>query len=226
LRLVPAAAPPVTCAEPADPSPAALDRLIRQESTREFDLVKGPPARFTLVPAGPDRHLLLFVAHHLVFDGISKDILVRDLARFYASPEAAEPLPFTWQEPGADTLEAAREFWAARWSEPADLVLPRQRRTGRRFGPGEQIDAGLDRDLTAAAAKAAAETGASPFEVLLAGMHALLFRYGTGDVAVAIDVTSRGPATRDHTGPFVGELPVLSRPEGGRSFRDLVQEQR
>src|SRR5690606_22560007 len=29
-----------------------------------------------------------------------------------------------------------------------------------------------------------------------------------------------------HIGPFVGELPVLSRPEGGRSFRDLVQELR
>ncbi|MDA0635147.1 amino acid adenylation domain-containing protein, partial [Nonomuraea sp. MCN248] len=228
LRLVPAAEPVVTLADLPDPSPDALERLIRQESAREFDLEKGPPARFTLAPAGPGRHLLLFVAHHLVFDGMSKDILVRDLARFYASGSggAVEPVSFAWREPGPDALAEAREFWAGRWSEPAELVLPGQRRTGRRYGPGEQIDAGLDHELGRAAAKAAAATGASTFEVLLAGVHALLFRYGTENVAVAIDVTTRGPGARDHIGPFVSELPVLSRPDPGQAFRGFVQELR
>ncbi|MFG1945396.1 amino acid adenylation domain-containing protein [Nonomuraea sp. NPDC048826] len=228
LRLVPAAEPVVTLADLPDPSPAALNRLIRQESAREFDLEKGPLARFTLAPAGPDRHLLLFVAHHLVFDGMSKDILVRDLARFYASGSGgtAEPLPFAWQEPEPGALAAAREFWAGRWTEPAEIVLPRQRRTGRRYGPGEQIDAGLDHELGRAAEKVAGATGASTFEVLLAGVHALLFRYGTENVAVAIDVTTRGPETRDHIGPFVSELPVLSRPEAGQAFRAFVRELR
>ncbi|MGI5274222.1 amino acid adenylation domain-containing protein [Nonomuraea sp. CA-218870] len=230
LRLVSAAEPVVTLAELPDPSPGALERLIRQESAREFDLEKGPPARFTLAPAGPGRHLLLFVAHHLVFDGMSKDILVRDLARFYASGlgagEAVEPVSFAWREPGPDALAEAREFWAGRWSEPAEIVLPGQRRTGRRYGPGEEIDAGFDHELGGAAAKAAAAIGASTFEVLLAGVHALLFRYGTDNVAVAIDVTTRGPATRDHIGPFVSELPVLSRPEAGQAFRGFVRELR
>ncbi|TDD20800.1 non-ribosomal peptide synthetase, partial [Nonomuraea diastatica] len=35
-------------------------------------------------------------------------------------------------------------------------------------------------------------------------------------------VTTRGPATRDHIGPFVNELPVLSRPSGGQTFREHV----
>ncbi|MFB9474180.1 amino acid adenylation domain-containing protein [Nonomuraea salmonea] len=218
LRLVPAAEPSVTVADLDDP-----DRLIREESARPFDLEKGPLARFTLAPAGEGRHLLLVVAHHLVFDGISKDILVRDLAAAYGS-ESLRPLPFTWQEPGEDVLAAAREFWAGR--EPAEIVLPGQRRTERRYGPGEQIDAGLDHELTRSARKAAAATGASTFEVLLAGVHALLFRYGTENVAVAVDVTTRGPETRDHIGAFVNELPVLSRPEPGRTFRAFVSELR
>src|SRR5690606_22210646 len=62
LRRVPAAEPAVTVAELADPSPAALDRLIRRERARAFGLGKGPLARFTLAPAGAGRHLLLFVA--------------------------------------------------------------------------------------------------------------------------------------------------------------------
>ncbi|WP_326636632.1 amino acid adenylation domain-containing protein [Nonomuraea fuscirosea] len=228
LRLVPAAEPAVTIAHLPDPAPDALQRLIGQESAREFDLEKGPLARFTLVPAGSGRHLLLFVAHHLVFDGMSKDILVRDLAQLYASGSdgAVEPLPFAWREPEPEVLEAAREFWAGRWTEPAEIVLPGQRRTGRRYGPGAQIDAGLDHELSRSAAKAAAATGASVFEVLLAGVHALLFRHGAENVAVAIDVTTRGPGTRDHIGPFVGELPVLSRPEAGQAFRAFVREMR
>ncbi|MEV5330011.1 amino acid adenylation domain-containing protein [Nonomuraea sp. NPDC052634] len=218
LRLVPAARPSVTVAGRTDP-----DRLIREESARPFDLEKGPLARFTLARAGERRHLLLFVAHHLVFDGISKDILVRDLAAAYRS-ESPTPLPLTWQEPAADVLAEAGEFWAAR--EPGEVMLPGQRRTGRRYGPGEQIDAGLDHELTRSARTAAAATGASTFEVLLAGVHALLFRYGAEHVAVAVDVTTRGPETRDHIGAFVNELPVHSRPEGGQTFRAFVGELR
>ncbi|MGW0801595.1 amino acid adenylation domain-containing protein [Nonomuraea sp. NPDC002799] len=221
LRLVAAAAPPVTVAHLPDPSPEALDRLIREEVAREFDLERGPLARFILVPAGPKRHLLLFVAHHLVFDGLSKDILVRDLAALYAGDAWREPLSFAEDEP--QRLPAAREFWARRWSEPAAIVLPGQRRTAARYGAGAQIDAGVDHELGRSAAEVARATGATTFEALLAGVHALLFRYGTENVTVAIDVTTRGPATRDHVGPFVNELPVFSRPTPGQPFGDLVK---
>ncbi|MET8993488.1 condensation domain-containing protein, partial [Nonomuraea wenchangensis] len=93
-RLTMAEEPPVTLARPSGPD--ALERLVRDEVARPFDLDGGPVARFTLAPAGPGRHLLLFVAHHLVFDGMSKDILVRDLARFYTTGARGPvtPLPF------------------------------------------------------------------------------------------------------------------------------------
>ncbi|GGP09341.1 hypothetical protein GCM10012278_44650 [Nonomuraea glycinis] len=256
VRLVAGAEPSVTLADGP-----ATDALIRQESARGFDLEKGPLARFTLAPAGPGRHLLLFVAHHLVFDGISKDILVSDLARLYASrigagaPDPLPPLPIgdalrAEHERAAASLPAAREFWAGRWTPPAELVLPGQRRTvpgaGRppaaerddesgpiarwhttgRYGVGEQIDVGVDRELGRDAAEVARAVGATTFEVLLAGVHALLFRYGTENVAVAIDVTTRRPATRDHIGPFVNELAVLSRPSADQPFAQFVRDLR
>ncbi|GAA3583079.1 hypothetical protein GCM10022419_076040 [Nonomuraea rosea] len=236
LRLVPGAPPPVTLARP---SPDALDRLLRDESARGFDLERGPLARFTLAQAGPGRHVLLFVAHHLVFDGMSKDILVRDLADLYAAtrstpgsaphvPADPAPLPFAAaveaeRERVLDALPAAREFWERRWAEPAEIVLPGQRRTATRYGPGEEIDAGLDHDLAAHAAEVARAAGATTFEALLAAVHALLFRYGAENVTVAIDVTTRGPATRGQIGPFVNELPTLSRPAAGQAFRELVR---
>ncbi|MFC4531516.1 amino acid adenylation domain-containing protein [Sphaerisporangium dianthi] len=258
-HLAEAAEPSVTVVELPDPSPQALDRLIADETARPFDLEKGPPARFVLAPAGPRRHLLLFVAHHLVFDGMSKDVLVGDLARYYAE-RTALPQPPTegtaLREPSTEgtaprepstegtaprkplsfadaaraerervsaALPAAREFWAGRWSEPAEVVLPGQRRTAGRYGPGEQIGGGADHELRRFAAEVARAAGATIFEALVAAVHGLLFRYGGQNATVMVDVTTRGPATRDHIGPFVNELPVMARPEPGQSFREFVQ---
>ena len=228
LRLSAAAEPSVTVAEVSDPG-----ALISDEARRGFNLEKGPLARFTLASAGPTRHLLLFVAHHLVFDGMSKDILLRDLARCYearaggSQRPAVAPLPFA---EAADAehqrmkaaLPAAREFWAGRLPRSAEVTLPGQRRAVP-HGPGEQVDAGIDDELGRHAAEVGRAAGATTFEVLLAAAHALLFRYGNENVAVAIDVTTRRAETRDHIGPLVSELPVLSSPAPGQTFHEFVR---
>ncbi len=231
LRLAAAAEPSVTVADV--PAPGALGQLIRAETERGFDLEKGPLARFTLASAGSGRHLLLFVAHHLVFDGMSKDILLRDLARCYEARTgggqrpAVEPLPYAEQADAehkrlAAALPAASQFWADRLAAGgAEVTLPGQRRTAP-HGPGEQIDAGIDNELGQYAAQVAAAAGATTFEVLLAATHALLLRYGNDNVAVAIDVTTRRAQTRDYIGPFVSELPVLSAPAPGQAFHEFV----
>ena len=64
--------------------------------------------------------------------------------------------------------------------------------------------------------------GVTTFEVLVAAAHALLFRYGAQEPAVAIDVTTRQPDDRDLIGPFINELPVVSRPASGQTFRELA----
>jgi amino acid adenylation domain-containing protein len=262
LRLAPAARPPVTVTHVSGPD--ATDQLIRDETQAGFDLRTGPLARFTIAAAGrgdgdadgaPRRHLLLVVAHHLVFDGMSTHILVRDLARFYAarvtspggagvaadplSPEALSPEAPSPEAPSPEALSfpaavaagqaraaaarpAAREFWARRWSEPSPTVFPGPLRPAGQFGAGIGIDAGIDPELGRDVAQAARAVGATAFEVLVAAAHALLFRYGAQVPAVAIDMTTRPAAARDHIGPFVNEVPVLSRPAPGDSFRDFT----
>jgi amino acid adenylation domain-containing protein len=241
LRVAPAAEPPVAIADASGPD--AIERLIREETERGFDLETGPLARFTLAAASPSRHLLLFVAHHLVFDGMSTHILVRDLAQCYTAraggrvqlppPLPSEALPFealpfeaavaAERERISAALPAAREFWARHWAQPDDAVLPGPLRPAGQFGLGERIDIEFAPELGHDAAEAARVTGTTTFEVLVAAAHALLFRYGTENVAVAIDVTTRRSPTRDHIGPFVNELPVLSRPAPGQSFREFTQ---
>src|SRR4051812_48188941 len=117
-----------------------------------FDLASGPLCRFTLARLDANRHVLLFVAHHLVFDGMSKDVLVRDLADAYAGTPLA-PLSTTFEAAAeaqrarvAELLPEAREFWRERWREPQELVLPLQQRAAKSAAPGETVELRVPRD--------------------------------------------------------------------------------
>ena len=136
IGLVPADGEPVVERLAADAS--ELDEVLRRAVTRRFDLRRGPLARFTLVAVSPRVHVLLFVAHHLVFDGMSKDVLVAELAADYralvcggAAAPADPQLPASYAAHLAaerDRVAALRceaeAFWATRWREPSAPVLP------------------------------------------------------------------------------------------------------
>ncbi|HWH01132.1 MAG TPA: amino acid adenylation domain-containing protein, partial [Pilimelia sp.] len=205
-----------------------------QAAARPFDLGTGPLARFVLHPLAPTRHLLLVVAHHLVFDGQSKDILVRDLGELYAgyvrgrTPELP-PLPTSYAAHAAGEAgrlaareRQARRFWAARWREPADLVLPGLLRQQRGADEGRTVDVVVDAALRGGLDTLATRLGATRFEVLLAALHAVLFRYGNAEPVVAVDLGTRTADTRDLIGLFVNELPVAARPAAAGPFAALV----
>lgn len=190
--------------------------LVEREIALPFDLERGPLARFTLASPEPKRHVLLFVAHHAIFDGISKDILLRDLAAAYSgatlSPLAA-PAP-ELPEPGA-----AAGFWATRWRDEWDVRLPGLSGVSMRAAPGDAVDFTLG-----GLGEISAQLGLTRFEALLAAFHVLLRSYGDERPAVAVDLSTRGEPTREHVGHFVNELPVFSRPQG--TFAQFARELR
>ncbi|GAA2853775.1 hypothetical protein GCM10010517_11660 [Streptosporangium fragile] len=225
LRLVPGVGVPVRH-EPAPPGTApreegaavpgagsGLPGAVREEVLRPFDLEKGPLARFTLFETGPGRHLLVFVAHHLIFDGHSKDVLVRDLAAFY-NGEPPPPLPAidhgrAERDRVAAALPAAREFWGARRRDTGETVVLGRALRSRRAGGGRVLHLAADPSVP----------GLTRFEVLLAALHVLLLGYGNAEVTTAVDLSTRPPEAADHIGLFVNELPVASTPAPGTTFR-------
>ncbi|MEU3162793.1 condensation domain-containing protein [Streptosporangium sp. NPDC006930] len=205
----------------------AVREAVGEEILRAFDLERGPLARFTLFEIGPGRNLLLFVAHHLIFDGQSKDVLVRDLAAFY-NGEPPPPLPEidhgrAERDRVAALLPAAREFWKPRWRDPGEtVVLGRALRSRRaaqgrvlRFTVNPSIESDPSRDLSAAPVL-------TRFEVLLAGLHTLLLGYGNTAVTTAVDLSTRPPEAAGHIGLFVNELPVASSPSPEATFREFA----
>jgi|GEM_PF-3182109 len=223
--------PPSEDGEDGERYGRAVREAVGEEILRAFDLEKGPLARFTLFEIGSGRHLLLFVAHHLIFDGQSKDILVRDLAAFY-NGEPPPPLPEidhgrAERDRVAALLPAAREFWKPRWRDPGEtVVLDRALRSRRaaegrvlRFTVNPSIEPGPPPNLSSSGAQAPALTR---FEVLLAALHTLLLGYGNTAVTTAVDLSTRTPEAAGHIGLFVNELPVASSPSPEATFREFA----
>ncbi|MEU6019919.1 amino acid adenylation domain-containing protein [Micromonospora sp. NPDC047134] len=224
---------------PADTRPSVgfgdlTDARIADEIARPFDLHTGPLARFTLLTGAEGDHLLLVAAHHVAFDGTSKDVLARDLAVAYAAARAQEPtepltrandhtdLAAAEQQRVAADLPAAREYWARHWSGPGDVVLPGLRRLPTGAEPGVAVAADLPADLVEGVDRLAATLGVTRFEVLFAALHALLARYGNQHTPVGVALSTRTPEQADLIGLFVNELPVTAE-TGPATFRDHAQ---
>ncbi|WBB80558.1 amino acid adenylation domain-containing protein [Micromonospora sp. WMMD882] len=220
-RLAPAESRPVVT------SGELTDGRVAEEIRRRHDPTVGPLARFTLLTAADGTHLLLVCAHHLVFDGMSKDVLVRDLAAGYAAARAGRPVDLP---PPADgyaghataeqdlvggALPAARAYWARHWTGPGDVTLPGLRRAPAAAEPGATVDVELPGELVDGVGRTAAALGVTRFELLLAVVHALLARYGNPGAPVGVGLSTRTPAQADQVGLFVNELPTHVAPATG-----------
>ncbi|MBE1593806.1 condensation domain-containing protein [Nonomuraea angiospora] len=215
LHLVPAAdRPPIGFVRAAD-----VDGLVREEIARPFDLGRGPLARFTLAEVGASRHLLLFVGHHLVFDGMSKDLLVRDLAAAY-SGGPLPPLPMPYGSAAATPPEATA-YWHEHWRDRSTVVIDGVAGTARTAGRGETVLLDLTDEMSGWEG-----VGVTRFELFLAAVHALLFRYGNAEPAVAVAMSTRRPETREHIGLFATELPLYSAPTPDTTLAELAHDLR
>ncbi|MEU6786531.1 condensation domain-containing protein [Nonomuraea angiospora] len=205
LRVVPHGVPPMR--EGGD---------LEEELAGPVDPGEGPAARFTLIREDAKRHVLLFQAHHAVFDGESKDILLRDLASWYGG---AAPAPLVLTHPEvtvqqqvrlADALPDARRYWQDRWQDQRELHLPGLTGVSVAAAPGCALDFVVE-DLGGLAGR----LEVTRFEAVLAAFVALLRAYGNARPAIGVDLSTRTERSRDHVGAFVNELPVIGAPEAG-----------
>ena len=153
-QVLPAAIVPVELCDASSWSEEELDREIRSEASRPFDLTTGPVIRFRLFRRSDRDHVLLIVAHHIVMDGRSIRVLMQELSAHYTSlqatgkPSVAPPAGGTYREfvrweeqmlagPQGDRLA---DFWREQLEGaptaldlPTDFPRPEVQRFQRRF---------------------------------------------------------------------------------------------
>ncbi|MGJ5891419.1 amino acid adenylation domain-containing protein [Streptomyces niveiscabiei] len=215
------------------------------EAARErFDLAAELPLRATLFELDAETHVLSLVAHHITVDGWSMAPLMRDLETAYAARVAdTEPgfpkLPFQyadfaqWQRETLGDASDAESLMGrdiAFWREalagaPAELPLPLDRpRPAEPTGRGDRAGFTIDADLHAGLTRLAAESKATLFMVVQAGLAALLTRFGSGtDVTIGTPVAGRPDSRLDElVGFFVNSLALRTDTSGNPTFRELV----
>ncbi|MET0396568.1 MAG: amino acid adenylation domain-containing protein, partial [Longimicrobiaceae bacterium] len=218
---------------------AAAVRLSGAEAMRPFDLARGPLLRSTLLRLGEREHVLLLTLHHVVSDGWSMEVLVREVSALYAalsrggaSPLAELPVQYAdyavWQRQwlSGGVLEAQIGFWKEKLGgAPPLLEVPtdRPRAVGRspraashRFALQHAVSQGL-RALSRA-------EGTTLFMTLLAGWQALLGRYaGQEDVVVGTPIAGRTRAELEGLiGFFVNMLALRGDLSGDPTWREVV----
>lgn len=218
-------------------------RLARQDAERPFDLERGPLLRVHLLELAASDWLLLVNMHHIVGDGWSVGVFVRDLGRLYQAALAGEeprlpPLPVQyadvalWErgEPAKRQIESHVEYWRKQLGgrlQHRQLELDHPRAAVPTYrGKSEVRMLGAElRDALAALGRA---EGVTLFMTLLAAFKALLhLRTGARDVVVGTDFANRDRAeTEDLIGLFVNQLVLRTDLSGDPTFRELLRRVR
>ncbi|RKG80214.1 amino acid adenylation domain-containing protein, partial [Corallococcus sp. CA049B] len=218
-------------------------RLANEEARRPFDLARGPLLRSTLVRLGGDSHLLLLTMHHIISDGWSMGILVREMAAFYeamstGSTPALAPLPVQYADFATrqrdwlqgEILEAQLRYWKQQLSgAPAALELPTDRpRPPVQSRRGATVEVRIPENVSRALKALAQREGATPFMTLLAAFQVLLSRYSAqDDVSVGTPIAGRTQAeTEGLIGFFVNTLVLRAQLNPRATFRELLAQVR
>ncbi|MEO1626727.1 MAG: condensation domain-containing protein, partial [Bacteroidota bacterium] len=172
--------------------------------TRPFDLSKAPMLRLGVVEVSPQEQYLLIDMHHIISDGVSHDLMLKDFSSLYAGEELP-PLHLQykdyaeWQQSEAQQEELAsqKEFWLQEFADQPEVInLPADRaRPINKTLAGDVIDFRLSKEQTAQLKALAASEGATAYMLLLSLYYVLLNKLAnTEDIVVGTPVAGRGHA--------------------------------
>jgi len=223
---------------PAEVRDRVAQRLTNEEAARPFDLGSGPMLRTVLLRLDEDEHILLFTMHHIVCDGWSTDVLIRETVALYeaflrgeVSPLAELPIQYAdysvWQRAWlqGEVLDEHLAFWKQQLRGVTQLNLPTDfpRPPVPSFRAGVQLFH-LPKDVTEALKALSRREECTLFMTLLAAFQTLLYRYsGQTDIVVGTDLANRThPEVEQLIGFFVNMLAMRTSLSGNPTFRELL----
>ncbi len=220
---------------------AAARHLAFQEAQLPFDLSRDPLLRTRLLHLSPDEHYLLFTMHHIVSDGWSIGIFLRELSALYVAYTTGQPSPLTplpvqytdfaiWQRQWlqGEQVESHLAYWQQQLHELPDmLALPTDRlRPAVQTFHGTQASFPLPATLTTALKLLSQREGVTLFMTLLAAFDILLLRYsGQEDIVVGTPIANRTHSQlEDLIGFFVNTLVLRANLADNPSFRQVLKQ--
>ncbi|MFP4897403.1 condensation domain-containing protein, partial [Paraburkholderia sp. EG304] len=222
---------------------AALVALCAEEACMPFDLARGPLVRGRLIRLSEQEHVFLLTQHHIVSDGWSVGVLVRELGSLYrafvAGQADALPVPAiqypdyaAWQRQwlSGERLQRQAQYWREALSgAPSMLALPTDRpRPARQSFAGATVPVEIDAELTRELRRLGREHGTTLFMTVLAGWAAVLSRLsGQDDIVIGVPSANRGRREIEELiGFFVNTLALRVDLSGGPDVATLLERTR
>ena len=220
-------------------SAAAAARLADDQAAMTFDLAAGPLFDCLLVRQGDAEYLLSITIHHIVSDGWSIGLFVRELSALYQAGGDTEraglpalPVQYldyaAWQRKRLAGARLAAQVgdWRDRLGgAPPAVNLPVSRRRSPAQGAvGGRVRAAIGAGTAAALRRLCRDHDATPFMAIMTALAVLLRRWtAQDDVVIGVPVNTRGEAGVDAViGFFVNTVPVRVRVTGDPSFGELL----
>jgi amino acid adenylation domain-containing protein len=237
----PSPPPPIEHSKARDQE--ALEGSLKTFALRPFHLEEAPPLRALLVECSKHRHIFALCAHHIVADGWSVRVLIRDLAACYAAyAQGKQPAPVP---PGPDYLDYAawHRSWIDSGAANARIAYWKERLAGhpgvmelatdftrpaKPSSKGGAVERIVPPSLVAKVAELAKSRRSTPFMVQLAAFLLMLRRHGSDDdPVVAVPVANRNHAVAGNlVGTLVNTLPFRMPLKPDESFVALLDRVR
>ena len=222
---------------------AKLRRLVAEEIRKPFDITRLPLVRWTVMRLGAEDHVMLRVEHHMLGDGWSFHLFLRELLALYGAFSAGRPSPLAeppiqladfahWQRQwmrGA-VAEAQLAYWKAKLAgSPPALELPSDRpRPAFQTFRGAPARVELPPHLCASLRRVSRHEGVTLFMTMLAAFLTLLRRYtGQSDISVgSVIANRRWRETEGMMGAVLNTVILRGDLSGDPTFRELLRRVR
>ena len=218
---------------------AAIRKFVNAEGSRPFDLRLGPVLRATLLKLSAEEHMLLLSVHHIVSDGWSMGLLVKEVGHLYGAysggkePQLPElPLQYSdyaeWQKNwlASNSLRRQLDYWRNQLAgAPPDLELQTDwERPAVLSQKGGAQSLQLDEKLAQRTRELAKQSRVTLFTLMLAVFKVLLLRYtGQEDIVAGTNVANRNRgAIQNLIGFFVNNLVLRTDLSGNPTFRECL----
>ncbi|MFG6101407.1 amino acid adenylation domain-containing protein [Leptothoe sp. EHU-05/26/07-4] len=220
-----------------------VKRLATEDIQGFFDLAQGPLMRCTLLQLRDQEHILLFTIHHIIFDGWSGGVIIRELSTLYQALSAGKsvllpelPIQYAdfavWQRQQlqGENIKLQLSYWKQQLeNSPPLLQLPTDRpRPPIQTYRGARQSFVLPKSLTKVLKALSQKAGSTLFMTLLSAFKVLLYRYsGQEDIVVGSAIANRNQVEVEKlVGFFVNTLVLRTDVSGNPTFEELLDRVR
>ncbi|MGX5687247.1 condensation domain-containing protein, partial [Chryseobacterium cucumeris] len=214
---------------------------IYEKNNEAFDLQKGPLIKNSLIKVNDNEYILFFSMHHIIGDGRSLEIIVKDMLHFYKIliNKSNNNIPdlkiqykdfVLWKNSNREAYLKSKHYWLDKFSGtlPTLNIESTKKRPLIKSFNGNKIELQFSHEFTNNLKEFSRTQDVTLFMTLFSGVNVLLYTYsGQNDIIIGTPLAGRDhPDLENLVGLFLNILPIRTSIESDKTFYSLLQDQK